>query len=41
MSYEASISAEAREQTDLAESEDCREAVQAFIEKRKPTFRGK
>ena len=41
MSYDDAIGAEGRAQTDLAESEDCRDAVQAFIEKRKPTFRGK
>lgn len=40
MSYDNAISAEGVEQTVLTASDDTREAVTAFFEKRKPVFRG-
>ena len=40
MSFGDAISAESREQARLIGTDDCREGVAAFVEKRKPVFRG-
>lgn len=41
LSYEQAILLEAREQEVLTQTADCREAVMAFFEKRKPVFKGR
>lgn len=41
VSYEEAILLEAKEQDGLTKSEDCKEAVTAFFEKRKPVYRGR
>ncbi len=41
LSYGEAISAEAAVQEPLTRSEDCRNAVEAFLNKRKPEFKGK
>ena len=40
MSYHDAIAAEASEQTALSESQDSQEGIAAFLQKRKPEFRG-
>lgn len=40
-SYDETIVAEARQQRLMHESEDCKEGVSAFLEKRSPVFNGK
>lgn len=40
LSYEGAISAEAQEQSALTVSADAKEGIAAFLEKRKPKFRG-
>ncbi len=41
MSYKNAISLEAKEQAVLTNSEDCKNAVEAFLNKEKPVFTGK
>jgi 2-(1,2-epoxy-1,2-dihydrophenyl)acetyl-CoA isomerase len=38
---ERQLEAESRLQIEASESEDCRDGITAFVEKRKPTFKGK
>lgn len=40
LSYEGAVSVEAQEQTVLSQSKDAREGITAFLEKRKPEFKG-